>query len=60
VFALFVLKKPYTNILPWPEVYLGPPTPRPIKNCFVELIRSLINKAEMICPAEIVFGKMSQ
>jgi hypothetical protein len=58
VLALFVLKKPYhTNILPRPEVYLGQPTPRPIKNCFVELIRSLINKAEMICPAEIVFWK---
>jgi hypothetical protein len=58
VLVLFVPRKPYhTNILPRPEVYPGPPTPGPIKNCFVELIRSLINKAEMICPAEIVFWK---
>jgi hypothetical protein len=58
VLALFVLKKPYyTNILPRLKVYPGPPTPGPIKNCFVKLIRSLINKAEMICPAEIVFWK---
>ena len=45
VFILFVLRKPYTDILPWPEVYLGPLTPGLIRNCFVELIRSLINKA---------------
>jgi hypothetical protein len=58
VLALFVPRKPYyTNILPRPEVYPGPPTPELIKICFVELIRSLINKAEMICPAEIVFWK---
>jgi hypothetical protein len=58
VLALFVPRKPYhTNILPRPKVYPGPPTPGPIKICFVELICSLINKAEMICPAEIVFWK---
>jgi hypothetical protein len=58
VLVLFVLRKPYyTNILPQPKVYLRPPTPKPIKNCFVKLIHSLINKAKMICPAEIVFWK---
>jgi hypothetical protein len=57
VFALFVLKNLKPIFYPGPKFTQDRQTPRPIKNCFVKLICSLTNKAEMICPAEIVFWK---